>query len=119
MAQDGKLEVFRSDTFNRTVTIRTKSTGNPIDITGYEVRFTIRRQPQATNANTLGNSDAIISVLATLTDPTNGIATINIPKADMNIEVGEYLYDIQITDSAGDDTTAIADKFIIKTDVSR
>ena len=72
---------------------------------GDSVTFTISRQVE--------EEEPILQ--KTVTDFVDGIATIKLTKEDTNIEVGTYLYDIQIDTSDGRvDTVVGPAKFTVK-----
>ena len=87
-----------SDRFRVTFTKRTEVNGvenfEPIDITGWDVRFTVRKDVPATEIN--DETDALIHKNAILTDPKNGIAIIYVPAEETTkLDPGIYYYDIQ------------------------
>jgi hypothetical protein len=61
------------------------SNGLPVDITGWTIFFTLRKPDSATN---------ILEETATLTDPTNGIATVDITRFENMNLIGTYGYEI-------------------------
>lgn len=72
--------------------------GNPIDITGYTVYFTVKKKPDADD----DDSSAVIKKdVSVHTDPTNGETSIEIAKADTeDVEPRRYVYDLQLKDAS-------------------
>lgn len=111
------LTVIRGDTKTYNLTFK-DSDGDPIDITGYTVFFTVKSKPD----NQLDDASALISkTIENHTDPTNGVTQIALSPDDTNISSGNYLYDIQIKDAAGGIHTPsmYPDNFVIKADITR
>ena len=65
--------------------------GSVVDITGQTVYFTVKKK----KGGSTSDSDALIAKTATLTDASNGVATVTITNSDTNIQPGEYYYDIR------------------------
>lgn len=86
-----------SDSFKLTFKAKAYKKGKeitiPIDITGWEIRFTVRKSLPATSVN--NDKDAVIHKVADIIDGPNGVAYISVSSTDTNIEPGEYWYDIQ------------------------
>lgn len=81
-------------TFTKRVVIKGKETFEPIDITDWTVRFTVR--PEVPPTATLTDDDALIKIEAKLIAPKEGIAMVHVPaEITTKIEPGTYFYDIQ------------------------
>ena len=65
----------------------------PINICGWDIRFTVRSSIPSTS--TTSDNNAIIHKTAEILDAEKGIAYFVITNEDTNIEPGEYWYDIQ------------------------
>jgi hypothetical protein len=106
-----EISAVRKTTVPLLVTI-TDSTGTAIDITGYTLFFTVKKntsQPQNTT-----DADALISkTLTTFSDPTHGIARITLSSTDTSIPAGSYLYDIGYKDLSGNRYLSEPDDFTI------
>ena len=93
----------------------TDSQGVKIDITGWKVYFTLKKNAAD------GDSDA--SVKKDITEheaPTEGRTKIVLlPKDTDNLEPGEYHYDIQVKTSNGGIITVAKGRMTIKTDITR
>lgn len=102
------LRHTRGDTFVKTVLFQ--KAWVPINLTGSTVKFSIKDK--------YTDIEYIISQTATIPTPTNWKAEFSIPAATMQLDVKEYFYDIQITDSLWVVKTPIKGKFIITFDVT-
>lgn len=91
MADSSTITVKRNNDRNLALTV--KKDGVVVDITDWVIRLTVKK-----NQND-SDDDAIIDVLADLTDPDQGVANIPILAADTATEeVGPYYYDILAID---------------------
>lgn len=91
----------------------TDSNGDPIDITGWTVYFTVK-----SNLND-SDDDALISKDVTdHTSPTNGITKIHLTSSDTNL-VGTYFYDIQIKRDDDVVLTVLEGNITFKRDVTQ
>lgn len=83
-----KLEFYRGDSFQASFKIM--SAGLPIDISGWSIKFMLKKDVADTDAN------ALISTSATLTDPSLGLYTLELSPADTSIDTGSnFVYDLQ------------------------
>lgn len=88
-----------SDSFKITFLAKTgmckhgKEQSTPINICGWDIRFTVRKDIPSTSTKT--DKDAVICKVADIIDAKNGVAYFTITGDDTNIEPGEYWYDIQ------------------------
>ena len=102
-----------SKTFNVTIT----NNASVLNITGYTVFFTVKKN---TNSDNSTDSDALISkTITSHTSPTLGLTTISLSSTETSINPGAYVYDIQLKDGSGNITSSVADKFIVRGDVTR
>lgn len=90
------IEHTRGDTFNRTLQFN-DSAGVAINLTGSTIKMTVKHDSEDT--------DYITQSTATLTAPTAGTATITIAGSELQLENGNYYYDIQWTDSSSNIVT--------------
>ncbi len=113
------ITLIRGDDEVLTITF-TDADGAPINITGYTVYFTVKRQPDyRDNAD---DDDALIKIdQADHSAPAaTNATTITIPKATMDvIEEGDYSYDIQIKDGGGLISTATPGTVRVLADITR
>lgn len=88
--------IIRGD--SESIIVDLKENNTPLDITGMTIFFTVK--PALTDD--LTDSTAIITKNVTsLTDPTSGIATIDLTPSDTNKTPGIYYYDVQFKDADG------------------
>jgi len=67
----------------------------PIDITGWEINFTVRAT--VPDSSITSDSDALISQKGTILDAENGIAMVYVPSETTTVLLpGIYFYDIQV-----------------------
>lgn len=110
-----KIKLTRGD--SRTINVPyLSSSGTALDLTGATVFFTVNADQNPTD-----DSGAVVSkTITSFSSPSLGIATISLTNADtQNITPGEYYYDVQVKDAAGNVTSSKKDKFIITGDVTR
>lgn len=92
------------------------ATGNPVDITGGTVFFTLN----ASNAPTDDTSAVLQKTQTSHTAPTLGQTTITLTNTDtQSIAPGNYYYDLQYKDASGNITSTKPDVFQIIGDVTR
>lgn len=100
-------EIVKGDTVELKVTL-TDSDGNAIDITGYTVYFTAKKNYSDSD------SEAVITKEVTShSDPSNGITKITLDSTETDVDARYYYYDIQSKDAAGNIQTPITGKFIV------
>lgn len=111
-----KRQVYRGDTpmpFN--VNFTDLDTGNPIDITGWTVWFTVRQSPASTK--TTNDTDAPISKEY----PGSNIGTVSVvlTSEDTDITPNTYYYDIQYKKANQAIKTIGVGEFIVLAEVTR
>lgn len=89
----------------------------PVDITGWDVRFTVRKDIPSTA--TRNDNNALISKSAVIEDGTTGIAIFTITSEETNINEGAYWYDIQCTKPDGTIKSIPKGKYIVDSDITR
>ena len=119
----GPIKIYRGDQFVRTL-VFTDENDAPIDLTGYTIKFTVRKTSTlksltSVSTDTEENGAVIIFSSDTHLDAVGGITTITISGEETNIAVGEYSYDIFITDGVDLFLTLGVDKFVVDPDVTR
>lgn len=88
-----------------------KQAGVVVDLTGYTVYFTVRKNQDVTD---LTDSEAIIKQTYTnISNPTAGIFTINLSRTELKQNVGQYFYGIDIIDSSNKLLKAFEGNFFI------
>lgn len=108
-----KLELIRGDTTDYTLSF-TDENGNPIDISGWKICFTVK-------ANTSHPDEkAIIKKDLEIVSGENGKATIRIePEDTEEVKPGIYTYDFQVVLPTKEVYTVLIGEFEIIGDVTR
>lgn len=112
MAQ--KITIIRGDSRNIDVTF-TGGDGEPLDLTGGTVFFTVN----ADNAPVNDNDAAITKDITSHTAPTAGESRIVLNAVDTDIAPGNYFYDVQFKDASGNITSQEQGKFLVNADITR
>ena len=84
--------------------------GNALDLTTYAMEFTAKETVEQTDA------EAAISSTAVINTPASGIGVFTITPTDTRIDVKEYLFDVQISDSGSNVFTVITKETLKITD---
>jgi hypothetical protein len=108
----GQYNIVRrkGDTFNLSMTVETS--GVAWNFTSYTAKFQVRRSSQsATTLLSLTDTDGI-------TLDSSGNVTITASSADMDLPVGRWVYDFEVTSSGGEKTTLLAGRFIVEAEVT-
>lgn len=78
---------------DQTIKLNFDEDGEPLDITGYEILFTVKKQEEIKEDDDV----ALISKdITEHTDPTQGETELVLTNEDTNIEAGKYYYDIRL-----------------------
>jgi hypothetical protein len=99
----------RGDTFVRNLAFKDDQ-GAAIDLTGSTVKFTIKTNP--------GDASPVLQATAVVYTPATGEGVVTFTAAQMALALGNYWYDIQLTDAAGVVTTILKGGFQITFDVT-
>jgi len=91
-----EIKYYRNDTAVIRVTIRSRSTLEPIDITAKELLLTV--DP---SENPEDDSSNLVQLTGAIEDAAGGVATFTPDSDDMDFDPGSYWYDVQIQDSGG------------------
>jgi hypothetical protein len=107
------LSMYRSN--DKTYTLNFKDGDEtPISIVGSTILFTVKKLP-----NDIDSSALISKRVTTHVNATSGITQVTITKTDSTIDVGNYVYDMKLIDSSGNNTTIPGGSFTIKRDITR
>ena len=106
-----RIDITKQDSENIEVTI-TDENGDPFDLTGKTVTFTVKRYTCDSN------TDAIIQkIITTHISPTEGKTIIELSSSDTNVSQGIYVYDVEVTWGSSV-KTVIKDIFTVTEDVT-
>jgi len=104
-----KITIFKGDSRTITVTV-TNSDGDAFDLTSYAMVMTVKE-------NKTDADPGIFQSTATISTPTSGVGVFTITKTNTAQTVGDYFYDVQISDETNVFTVAF-DIFSIQQDVT-
>ncbi len=109
ISNTGDISVTRGVDVSFSVTFKANDVA--VDLTGYTVYFTVRKNQDVTDAD---DSEAIISQEYTsIANPATGIVTISLSKTELKQNVGEYFYGIDFKNGSGAVTKGFEGKFNI------
>ena len=103
----------RGDTYADEIVVKSKSTGLPVNIAGYS--FVMTLDPSKTPADATNNLYALTGVIV---DAAAGRVEFA-PTALQADQLGEFYYDVQMTDGAGRTRTVALDKYTYTQDISK
>ncbi len=113
-----EFRIIRGDDYSSTITF-TDQSGEPINITGYTVFFTVKRKGTLKGSDT--DTQAIIAKTITVhSDPTEGQTTLTLTNTETTIlPTGSFVADIQIKDDSGLIASSQVFSFRVLPDVTR
>lgn len=106
------LKVFRGDDKTWPLTF-TDANGDPFDLTGYTIFFTVKEKKADVDADAVITKD-----ITSHTDASGGISSLALTHDDTDIAVGYYIYDFQLVSGSGAVTTIEPDTFIVEQDIT-
>jgi hypothetical protein len=108
------ITMYRGDSYPITLTLTDKATAAAIDLTGCTLLMTVDETENPTDDSTM-----LFEVEGALdADPETGKATFT-PLAADTATVGNYFYDIQLTDADGNIRTVVKSTFVISQDITK
>jgi hypothetical protein len=114
MAQN--FSVYRGDDLTLTLNF-TGSTGEIIDISGWKIYFTIKRDVSVLDEDATGFDGTQKSYI--INNGTSGIATVYLTALETTILEDEFLYDIEIIDATGIVVTVLYGSIEFISDITR
>lgn len=106
------MNIIRRNDYTINVTCK-NSDDTAINITGYSVFFTVKRNVNDTDA------EALISKKVTShTNPTAGLTAVVLTNTDTDIDEGDYVYDFQLVNGSGLVSSSQRDIFTVQQDVT-
>jgi len=107
-------DIYRGDNKSYTLAF-TDSAGDPIDITGWKIYFTMKRNPNHSDDQAPIKVDVIVH-----DDPANGLTSFNLTNAQTYLLMpGTYYYDIQVKKAENDILTIVSGEIIVLADITR
>ena len=108
------ISIYRGDDDQRLITFTVKATGVAIDITGWEIFFTVKKDKDDID------DDALIAKSWTShTSPSEGQTTLTLTATDTTLDPGIYTCDFQIKKVDGAIKTIVVMPFEIFIDITR
>jgi len=116
------VERRRGDT--KTFSIRLKdSSGNALDVSGYTALLTINtsKTPDIDSSPQVGVQVFQAVGVAASSPGTDGVLSFLMAQfaGSPYVDVGNYFYDVQVTDSVGEIFTPLIGKFTVKQDITK
>ena len=97
------------DTFIRNITFTDKD-DSVIDLTGSTILFTVKKD--------ISDAGNILQEPFVITDAVNWLARVQIDTVDMGLDIWDYYFDIQYTDSIGIIRTTLKGAFLITYEIT-
>ena len=104
----------RGDTYAEEIIVKSKTTGLPVNITGYTFKLTVdpKKDPLTADNN-------LFSITGTILNPTAGTVEFAPSALQADQTPGVYFYDIQMVDGAGRIRTIALDKWVVVQDITK
>lgn len=114
-----KITMFRGDNRDQPFLIKYKTSGNPVDLTASEIRFTVRRFEFDSDFTFQYKNPAAGGSDIEMSDPANGKFIVHLKPAETSLVEGNqrYWYDVEII-IGGKTTTVVKDRILFKQDIS-
>lgn len=107
-----RMEVVKRDDTDFELTFEDVD-GDPINLIGATVFFTVKRNKDDTDANAV-----IRKEITEFEEPTDGIALLQLTDEDTDISPRTYFFDIQLKDASNKITSTYAGRFIVHQDIT-
>ena len=105
------LVINAGATFSQQFDLAQSDDSSPLDLTGYTIAAQLRKHAGSSN---------LTAFTATAMDPVNGLILISLtPVQTTSLKTGRHVYDIVITDAAGDKTRVVEGSVLVREGVSR
>jgi len=105
------LVINAGATFSQQFDLAQSDDSSPLNLTGYTISAQIRKHAGSSNPTTF---------TATAMDAANGLLLISLtPVQTTSLKTGRHVYDIVITDAAGDKTRVVEGSVLVREGVTR
>jgi len=105
------LVINAGATFSQQFDLAQSDDSSPLNLTGYTIAAQIRKHA--------GSSNSVAFTTAAM-DPLNGLILISLtPVETASLKTGRHVYDIVITDAAGDKTRVVEGSVLVREGVTR
>ena len=108
-----EIKVYRGDSFPLFYTFKDKTTGLPINISGWSFKLTV-----STEKDPVDETTKKFSVDAVIVDAANGRFSF-LPTEANNADVGKFFFDIQYTNPTGHKRTIAKDKYTVSQGIGK
>jgi hypothetical protein len=108
------FSIIRGDDKFYILTFTDDDTGDPIDITGWTVKFTVKEDLDDTDANAI-----IKKEVTSHFDAANGKTKVQLTHDDTDQAIRNYYYDIQVKTAADEVFTIMAGLLVVKQDITQ
>lgn len=104
----------RGDTYADEFTVKSATTGLPVDITGYSFLLTVDPSPDP-----IDDTTKIYQLTGTILSPPTAGRVEFAPNATQANQVGNFFYDVQMFDGAGRKRTIDGGQYIYTQDITK
>lgn len=104
----------RGDTYADEIIVKSKTTGLPIDIAGYTFVLTVDTRKEPTDETT-----QVYQLTGTIIGASTAGRVAFAPTAEQADQIGEFYFDVQMTDGAGRKRTIVLNKYTYTQDISK
>ena len=105
------LVINAGATFSQQFDLAQSDDSTPLNLTGYTIAAQIRKH---------AGSSSSVSFTASAMDALNGLVLISLtPEETASLKTGRHVYDIVITDAAGDKTRVVEGSVLVREGVTR
>lgn len=111
-AENQTIEVYEDDAFRRTFDVT--EGGSTKNLTGATAEWSVAREAGGTAV--LDETDAGVDV--TITDAGNGEVTLTVDPGTTTGLSGDYIHELEVTDSSGNSVTVSRGRFTVTTDTA-
>ena len=105
------LVINAGATFSQQFDLAQSDDSSPLDLTGYTIAAQLRKHAGSSN---------LTAFTATAMDAVNGLILISLtPVQTTSLKTGRHVYDIVITDAAGDKTRVVEGSVLVREGVTK
>ena len=108
------LLIKRGDSWSRILCFEYHPSHAPIDLTGWEIRFTVKK-----NISDLDSAAVISKIINTFSNPIGGEAELALTPTDTAQEIRSYVFDIQVKTNNNEIYTVLDGLLTITQDVTQ
>lgn len=109
------ITVYRGDNWPLVITVKNKTTGAAINVTGFQFMLTVDRKE---NPTTVPSPTKVFEVAGVVTNGAAGQVTFT-PSSVNHASVGNFFYDIQMTNTQNNVKTIAKGNYTITQDITK